>query len=197
VWESLKEECFISEVAPPRVILSDWAPGLISFIPDAFPNAQLQGCDWYAIQAMVKWFRQHGYISTEIDGHITEDTPPVYIDGLERMAWGYIKSMTVEELDSNRAYLMENLKPEYKYYILKHWQELETRVVYYYTKFYPNLGSTLSQRVKGYHDLVREMINGQLSLEAATKRLISKILSVLKEIEINEGRSLRGYPRLL
>ena len=50
----------------------------------------------------------------------TEDTPPVYIDGLERMASEYIKSMTVEELDSNRTYLVENLKPEHKYYILEH-----------------------------------------------------------------------------
>jgi hypothetical protein len=41
------------------------------------------------------------------------------------------------------------------------------------------------------------MTNGQLPLEATTKRLISKILSVLKEVEINEERSLRGYPRLL
>jgi hypothetical protein len=146
---------------------------------------------------MVKWFRLHGYALTEIDGYITEDTPPVYIDGLERMAWGYIKSETVEELNSNRAYLVENLRPEHKYYILKHWQELETRVIHYYTKFYPNLGSTSSQRVEGYHDSVREMTNGQLSLEAATKRLISKILSILKEIDIDEELSLRSYPRLL
>jgi hypothetical protein len=146
---------------------------------------------------MVKWFRLHGYALTEIDGHITEDTPPVYIDGLEYMAWEYIKSMIVQELDSNRAYLVENLKPDYKYYILEHWRELETRVIHCYTKFYPNLGSTSSQRIKSYHDLIREMINGQLSLEAATKRLISKILSVLKEIEIDEERSLRSYPRLL
>jgi len=92
VWESLKEECFIQEVAPPRVILGDWAPGLVYSVPDAFPDAQLQGCDWHAVQAMMKWFRQHGYVSTEIDGHMTEDTPPVYIDGL---AWEYVKSMIV------------------------------------------------------------------------------------------------------
>jgi hypothetical protein len=41
------------------------------------------------------------------------------------------------------------------------------------------------------------MTNSQLSLEAATKRLISKILLVLMEIDINEERSFRGYPRLL
>ena len=41
------------------------------------------------------------------------------------------------------------------------------------------------------------MINGQLSLETATKRLISKTLLVLREIEINEERFFRGYSRLL
>ena len=92
MWESLKEECFIPEVAPTRVILGDSAPGLVYSVPDAFPDAQLQGCDWHAVQAMMKWFRQHGHVSTEIDGHMTEDTPPVYIDGL---AWEYIKSMIV------------------------------------------------------------------------------------------------------
>jgi hypothetical protein len=121
----------------------------------------------------------------------------VYIDGLKSIAWEYVKSMTVEELNNNRAYLIENLKPEHKYYILKHWQELKTRVIHYHTKFYLNLGSTLSQRVKSYHNSVKEIINDQLSLKAATKHLILKVLSVLKEIEINEERSLRGYPCLL
>src|SRR5271170_6793234 len=90
VWESLKEKCFIPEVAPPRVILGDWVPGLVYSVPDTFPDAQLQGCDWHAAQAIVKWFRQHGYVSTEINEHMTEDMPPVYIDGLEHIAWGYI-----------------------------------------------------------------------------------------------------------
>jgi hypothetical protein len=75
---------------------------------------------------MVKWFRLHKYALTEINGYIIEDTPPVYIDGLKRMAWRYIKSKTVKELNNNRAYLIKNLRPEYKYYILKHWQKLET-----------------------------------------------------------------------
>jgi hypothetical protein len=47
-------------------------------------------------------------------------------------------------LHSNRAYLIENLKPDHKYYVLEHWQELETRVIHYYIKFYLNLGLTSS-----------------------------------------------------
>ena len=45
--------------------------------------------------------------------------------------------------------------------------------------------------------MVRELINGQLCLEDATKRLISKVLSILKDIETSEGVSTRLYPRLL
>ena len=39
VWESLKEECFILEITPPRVILGDWVLGLVSSVPGAFPDA--------------------------------------------------------------------------------------------------------------------------------------------------------------
>jgi hypothetical protein len=38
MWESLKKECFISEITPPRVILGDWASGLIYSVSDVFPN---------------------------------------------------------------------------------------------------------------------------------------------------------------
>jgi hypothetical protein len=69
-WESLKAECFIEGVAPPRVILGDWAAGLTASIPAAFPEARFQGCDWHAVQAMLKWYRGKGrdYTSEEIDG---------------------------------------------------------------------------------------------------------------------------------
>ena len=40
VWEALKLEVFISgEVPPPRVVLGDWAGGLIKSVPLAFPDA--------------------------------------------------------------------------------------------------------------------------------------------------------------
>jgi hypothetical protein len=38
----------------------------------------------------------------------------VKIEGLEEMAWGYVKLMSLEDLNSNKAYLIENLKPEDK-----------------------------------------------------------------------------------
>jgi len=76
---------------------------------------------------MVKWFHSKGYSTDKIDGYTTEDK--VKIEGLEGMAWGYIKSMSLEDLNSNRAYLIENLKPEDKRYILDNWQERESRFI--------------------------------------------------------------------
>lgn len=71
VWESLKAGCFIPGEAPnPAVILGDWVGGLIKSVPMAFPEAQFQGCDWHAVQAMVKWFRgkERDYTVKEVEG---------------------------------------------------------------------------------------------------------------------------------
>jgi hypothetical protein len=66
---------------------------------------------------MVKWFRSKGYSTDEIDGYTIKNK--VKIEGLEGIAWGYVKSMSLEDLNSNRAYLIENLKLEDKRYILE------------------------------------------------------------------------------
>jgi hypothetical protein len=71
VWQSLKDLCFIpGKAAPPRVILGDWAAGLIASIPTAFPEARFQGCDWHAVEAMKKWYRgkNKNYTSEEVNG---------------------------------------------------------------------------------------------------------------------------------
>jgi len=71
VWEALKLEVFIpGKVPPPRVVLGDWAAGLIKSVPLAFPDAYFQGCDWHAAQAMLKWYRHkdRDYTTVEIKG---------------------------------------------------------------------------------------------------------------------------------
>jgi transposase-like protein len=70
VWESLKAECFISSVATPRVIIGDWASGLLASIPQSFLNARFQGCDWHAVRAMLKFYRgkKKDYTTEEING---------------------------------------------------------------------------------------------------------------------------------
>ena len=71
----------------------------------------------------------------------------------------------------------------------------EDCVIYCYIKFYPNLDFTSSQRGESYHPIMREITNGQLSIEESAKRLISKTLSILKDIATDEDLSIRKYTR--
>jgi len=82
-------------------------------------------------------YRKSGYKKAEID-RITEK------EGLADLSWNYIKSMTIDKLMINRAIFIASLRPKDQYYIRQTWQTKEDRVVYCYTKFYPNLGSTSS-----------------------------------------------------
>ena len=36
-----------------------------------FPEAQFQGCDWYAVQVIIKWFRdkEQDYIIKEVESN--------------------------------------------------------------------------------------------------------------------------------
>jgi endo-1,4-beta-D-glucanase Y len=66
IWESLKEEYFkpnqnLPAPPPPRVFLGNQAGGLISSIPKAWPDAQVQSYDWHAVEAMKQRYRKSGY----------------------------------------------------------------------------------------------------------------------------------------
>jgi hypothetical protein len=170
VWESLKDECFIPNIAEPRVIIGDWAAGLIASVPKAFPNARFQGCDWHAVGAMLKWYRgkTKDYTSEEIDGSGEKLLPhqtkaDLRVPGLHHFSWQYIQSETKPALETNRAILTALLRPDDREYIDVHWRSVEESVIYYYTKQYPNLGATSSQRVESYHPVIRKITNGQLS----------------------------------
>jgi hypothetical protein len=52
-----------------------------------------------------------------------------------------------------------------------------------------------SQRGESYHSVMREITNGQLSIEDSAKRLISKTLSILKDMAVDEDISIRKYTR--
>ena len=203
VWESLKMECFTGDVPPPRVVLGDWAGGLIASVPKAFPDSQYQGCDWHAVGAMLKWYRgkNKNYTSEEIDGSSEELQPgqtkaDLRVPGLHHYSWMYIQSETLEALEMNRAKLISLLRPQDQHYIAEHWRQHEKSVVYYYTMVYPNLGSTSSQRGESYHPVIRQTTNSQLSFENSGRRLTGKILSILKELATHEYSSLRSYDRL-
>ena len=56
-WKCLKAECFERPgepfAVPPRVIIGDQHQGITSSIPEVFPDAQQQFCDWHAVNSMV------------------------------------------------------------------------------------------------------------------------------------------------
>jgi hypothetical protein len=68
-------------------------------------------------------------------------------------------------------------------------------VVYYYTRMYPNLGSTSSQRGESYHPVIRQITNSQLSFETSGKRLTSTVLSLLKNLSTFKYTLMRSYDR--
>jgi hypothetical protein len=193
IFESMKANC---EGFDPAVVIADWGKGLIAALPNCLPEAFRQGCDWHAVDAMSKWFRDHGYTSQEVDGY-KDPLTELHIDGLKDLAWDYVKSATEDELDKKRDFLVSQLKPLHQRYIDEHWRQEERRFVYAYTHYLPNLGSTASQRGEGYHEIIRETCNAQLSIHETINRLASKVSSVVKQLATDEGESLRKYPRHL
>jgi hypothetical protein len=199
-WDSFKEEClYKGEVAAdPGVIIADWAPGLIAAHSQAWPNTSLQGCDWHAAQAMMKWFREKKYDHVFLEGEYVADSSgkKVHIEGLKSFIWRYIKSPNLPDLEVNRGELVNLLKAEHRGYILLHWKPLEPRFIHHYVSYLPNLGSTSSQKVESYHPVIRAFINAQLSLEKSVTALVKSIETWARTTGSEELASLRAYPRL-
>jgi hypothetical protein len=156
-WESFKEECLRrpgEEVAAdPGVIIADWGQGLISSHKDAWPKTALQGCDWHAAQAMMKWLREKKYSQPALEGvyvvasdgnGVGSNGEKSHIEGIKSFIWRYIKSANLPDLDATRAALVDLLKDEHKYYIDVHWRKVEPRFIHCYTSCLPNLGATSS-----------------------------------------------------
>lgn len=116
-WDSLKEHCFINAsgqppIASPRVVLADQALAISSSVAECFPDAQMQICDWHAVQAMLAKFRSMGHRNVEIDGGLNAQGEPQV--GLKDLAWNYVRSMTPEVLETNRSVLASAiLEPPY------------------------------------------------------------------------------------
>jgi hypothetical protein len=71
IFKSLREECFKPELGfptppLPHVILGNQAAGLIAAVPKAFPNCQIQHCDWHTVEAIKIKYRKNSYKKAEI-----------------------------------------------------------------------------------------------------------------------------------
>ena len=132
-------------------------------------------------------FNKAGYTSEEIDGWVDGE---VEVKGLTDHSWDYIESATEEELETNRTKLINALRPKERGYITDTWLPKEHRVIFCYTKLLPNLGCVATQRSETYHRPLKKVTNGQLSLEDSASAISAKILSILKDLSMDEDRAL-------
>ena len=102
-------------------------------------------------------FNKAGYTTEQIDGWIDGEFE---IKGLIDYSWEYIESATEEELKTNRAKLIDALRPKEQAYITDTWKPKECRVIFCYTKLLPNLGCVATQRGEAYHVLLKKVTNG-------------------------------------
>jgi MULE transposase domain len=66
-FKCLKRELFKDNTPPCRVVIDNQASGLITAIPEALPETILQSCDWHAVEAMKRRFRQSEYKKDQVD----------------------------------------------------------------------------------------------------------------------------------
>jgi hypothetical protein len=141
---------------------------------------------------MATYFNNKEYPTNEKDRFISKEG--LAIKGLKDLAWTYIKSMTKDNLEMNQQFLVDGLKNKHKDYINKYWRGVESSFIHVLTKYYRNYGSTSSQEGKSYHPITRKTLHGNLLIKDSVNKLTNKILLVIKEIVVSEGKSMRNYP---
>ena len=85
--------------------------------------------------------------------------------------WWYIQSETEAELVENKDAMIKKLKISEQIIVVKHWQPRETKFVTVYTKTSPNLGCNSNQTAESTHPVTTTLLNHQLSLAEAARRL--------------------------
>ena len=80
-------------------------------------------------------------------------------------------------------------------FISKHWKPKETQFITIYTKTSPNLGCDSTQRAESTHPVITTLLNHQLSLAEAVKRLNHRITTLLQDLEKVESVNYGVLPR--
>ena len=183
IFWSLKQRVFYPPIPLPRVIISDQAAGMIASLPTALPGTILQYCDWHAVENVMKRLADHGYKKERR----TE---------LRRLLWKFVKSRTHEDLAETRTELHSQLKKVDIEYLTTYWGPKETRFLRLYTRTYPNLGAHSNQRSESIHPVTTKILNKNLSIEEATRRLGDTVKAKLRELDEAEATTGRKLPRL-
>jgi hypothetical protein len=91
--------------------------------------------------------------------------------------------------------VVEKLKVSEQNFVAKHWQPREPTFVTAYTKTSPNLGCNSNQRAESTHSVSTTILNHQLSLEEAARRLNQGITTLLRDLDALESESYGAFPR--
>lgn len=178
----------------PRVICGDFAKRLASAIAtkkakdhaEGKPSSLiLQLCKWHGVEAINRRLIAAGQYPKEKREKILD------------LIWKWVKSYTLEELESNRATLLESLLDREKEYLITHYQFKEHQFVRAYTRTYPNLSANSTQRSESYHAVIKPLINRQMSLADSVRRIRDYIQQIGTQYDQDINRDQKGIPRLL
>jgi hypothetical protein len=127
-------------------------------MPVSLLNTILQFCDWHAVKNIEKRLADKDY-SKEIRKE------------LKTLLWTFIKSNTHGDLETIRAEIYLKLRLDEINYLREYWGSKEKQFLRIYTQTYPNLGAHSNQRSESLHLGTTDILNKQLSLKAASRRL--------------------------
>ena len=93
--------------------------------------------------------------------------------------------------------MMSKMKISEQDFVSKHWKPKETQFVAVYTKTSPNLGCNSTQRAESTHPITTTLLNHQLTLTEAVRRLNREITILLQDLNALESESHKVLPRNL
>ena len=140
---------------------------------------------------MIRHYRKEGhYTADEIQRPYKEgeDLSDPQVATLQTLTWRYAQSSSIEELDINRAILINRLHPVDRSYIIKTIEPKEPQFVNGYCQLRPNLGHVATSRSEGWHRIVYSVTNGLLTLTKSAKHLAVKINSTYSRIKAVEKK---------
>jgi hypothetical protein len=118
-------------------------------------------------------------------------------EDLMRLVWAYIQSASEDDLETNRTVMMEAMRPGERTYINTHWRPKERQVIRCYTSLNPNLNYFSSQRDEGMHPIVKTVLNHQIRLDEAVRRLNEEMTMALKRLQEAEQNDKARNRRVL
>jgi hypothetical protein len=164
----------------PRVVIADQGMGLRACFTEIWPACTLQFCEWHAAENVRRRLAAQRYKRNDREA-------------IMELVWAYIWSATEPELEKNRTAMKTLMKPADQLYIERHWQPKERQVIRAYTASNPNLNCFSSQRDEGQHPVVKTVLNPQIRLDEAVRRLaVEMTLAIERLFEAEQVDKLKN-----